>query len=142
MGLVMPESMDDCIYFTRRVFDSRGRAIAWVKKVDCPKCGKAKMGKTLDAKTGKPKIRADVYECPECRHSEPKEAHEEALTVEILYTCPFCGSKGEATTLYKRKSFEGVKAYVFECSSCHKKIGLTKKMAESKKKGSAPSEED
>ena len=130
----MPESMDECIYFTRRKFDTNnGKIIAWVYKKDCPQCGE-KMGKPLDPKTGKPKIRADTYECPACKYSEPKKEHEESLNVEVVYTCQFCGHSGEATTEYKRKSWEGVKAYVFECGCCGKKIGITKKMAESKKK--------
>ena len=134
MSLRMPESMDECIYFTRRKFDTNnGKIIAWVYRKDCPQCGE-KMGKPIDEKTGKAKVRADTYECPACKFSEPKKEHEESLDVEIIYTCPFCGHSGEATTQYKRKSWEGVKAYVFECGGCGKKIGITKKMAESKKK--------
>ena len=130
--LKMPDSMDECIYFTRRAFNN-GRIIAWVKKKPCPQCGE-KMGKPLDEKTGRPKIRADIYECPACKFSEPKQEHEESLNVEIIYTCPQCGHNGETTTPCKRKSFEGVKAYVFTCEGCGKKIGITKKMAEGKKK--------
>ena len=85
----MPNSMDECIYFTRRTFENNGRAIAWVCKKVCPECGKAKMGKPLDPKTKKPKIRADTYECPACHFSEPKQQHEESLMVEI---CPDCRS--------------------------------------------------
>ena len=132
--VTMPNSMDECIYFTRRVYVNNGKAIAWVYRKTCPQCKKAKMGKPLDPKTGKSKIRADVYECPECKYSEEKTAHEESLTVEIMYTCPYCGDKGEATTPYKRKTFEGVPSYVFECNKCKKKIGITKKM-KSKKGG-------
>ena len=130
----MPNSVDECIYFTRRTFDNNGKAIAWVYKKICPKCGKAKMGKPLDPKTKKPKIRADTYECPACKFSEPKQEHEESLMVEVMFTCPYCGMKGEATTPYKRGKFEGVPAYVFECCGCHKKIGLTKKMKKGKGK--------
>ena len=66
MSLRMPESMDECIYFTRRKFDTNnGKIIAWVYKKNCPECGE-KMGKPLDEKTGRPKIRADTYECPAC----------------------------------------------------------------------------
>jgi predicted RNA-binding Zn-ribbon protein involved in translation (DUF1610 family) len=138
MALQMPNSMDECIYFTRRVFDNNGKAIAWVCRKTCPKCGKAKMGKPLDPKTKRPKVRADTYECPACGFSEPKQQHEESLMVEILFTCPYCGMKGEATTPCKRIKFEGVPAYVFECCGCHKKIGLTKKMKKGKgKKGEA-----
>lgn len=129
----MPESTNECIYFTRRAFDN-GRIIAWVRKKTCPQCHNVKMGKPLDPKTKRPKIRADTYECPECKFSEPKQEHEESLNVEILYTCSDCGHSGEATTEYKRKSWEGTKAYVFECEGCGKKIGITKKMKASKKK--------
>ena len=138
--VTMPNSMDECIYFTRRKFDPSGSAIAWVYKKTCPKCGKAKMGKPLDPKTKRPKIRADVYECPACGFSEPKQEHEESLMVEVMFTCPYCSMKGEATTQYKRKSWNGVKAYVFECPGCHKTIGLTKKMKA--KKGGDDADDD
>ncbi|MBN1792776.1 hypothetical protein JW826_03770 [Candidatus Woesearchaeota archaeon] len=142
MGIVMPDSMDDCIYFTRRVFDNNGKAIAWVKRKPCPKCKKGEMGKPLDPKTKRPKIRADTYECPECRFSEEKIPHEESLLVEVLYTCPFCGHKGEATTPYKRVNWDGVKAYVFACEACKKKIGITKKMKSGKSTGKGGSDDD
>ena len=132
MTLRMPESMDECIYFTRRTFKNNGKAVAWVYRKECPQCHKAKMSKPLDPKTKKPKIRADTYECPECGYSEPKQEHEESLNVEIIYTCPYCGFSGETTTEYKRKNWEGVQAYVFVCEGCGKKIGITKKMKEKK----------
>jgi hypothetical protein len=138
----MPNSVDECIYFTRRAFDNNGKAIAWGYRKKCPKCQKATMGKPLDPKTKKPKIRADTYECPNCHFSEEKTPHEESLMVEIMYTCPHCANKGEATTRYKRVSFDGVKAYVFECSKCKKKIGLTKKMKSGKSKGSSEEVDD
>lgn len=133
MALEIPEDMGDLFYFSRREMGT-GKAMAWVYRPDCPKCKKAKMGKPVDAKTGKPKIRATEYVCPECGHTVPKEAFEETCQMEIIYTCPECGKEGEATTLYKLKSFEGVKAYVFECSHCGKKLGITKKMKAPKKK--------
>ena len=89
---------------------------------------------------GKIKIRADEYKCPECGYTETKEQHEPRLKVEVIYTCPHCGNQGEATTEYKRKSFEGVPAFVFQCGKCGNKIGLTKKMKKTKK-GEEPSEE-
>lgn len=131
MMVAEPESMDDLIYFTRRTIGD-GKIRAWVYKVDCPKCGKAKMGKPVEK--GKVKIRAKEYVCPECGYSEPKDEHEQRLVMEIIYTCPYCGKSGEATTIYKRRTFEGVPAYVFECRDCNKKIGITKKMKEGKKK--------
>lgn len=124
--------MDECIYFTRRKLENDGKIIAWVYRKTCPECGE-KMGKPIDEKTGKAKVRADTFECPACKFSEPKQAHEESLNVEIIYTCPHCGHSGETTTEYKRKSWEGVKAYVFMCEGCGKKIGITKKMAKGKK---------
>ena len=49
MALKQPESMDECFYFTNRTLEEgKGRATAWVFKPDCPKCGKAKMGKPID----------------------------------------------------------------------------------------------
>ena len=94
-----PESMDDLIYFTRRSMGD-GKAMAWVRKKECPKCHKAKMGKPVEK--GKVKIRAKEYTCPECGFTEEKVEHEESLTLEAKYTCPHCGKEGEGTTLYKR----------------------------------------
>jgi hypothetical protein len=139
--VTMPNSTEECIYFTRRAFENNGKAIAWVYRKTCPKCKKAKMGKPLDPKTGKSKIRSDIYECPACKYTEEKVVHEESLMVEVMYTCQYCGNKGEATTRYKRSLLDGVKAYVFECDKCKKKIGLTKKMKEGKSKKGAAAEE-
>jgi len=121
-----PESLDECVYFTNRTLEPGGHARAWVYKIDCPECGKAKMGKPVEK--GKVKIRAKEYVCPNCGHKEEKPEHEGKLTVEVKYKCPHCGNEGEATTPYKRKTFNGVPSYVFECGACHKKIGITKKM--------------
>ena len=85
-------------------------------------------------KNGKVDKKADVYECSTCKYQEPNEETESKLKVEIQYKCPHCGSEGEATTEYARKTFEGVPPYVFECGKCGKKIGITKKMKKSKKK--------
>ena len=46
--------------------------------------------------------------------------------------CPFCQHEGEATTEFKRKSWDGMKAYVFVCEKCGRKIGITKRMKEKK----------
>jgi len=126
-----PESMDECIYYTNRTLDNDGKIRAWVKKADCPECGKARMGKPVVK--GKVKIRAKEYVCPECGHTEEKTEHEAGLTVEIIYKCPYCGNEGEATTECKRKSFKGVPSYIFVCGSCNEKIGITKKMKKPKK---------
>jgi len=125
-----PQSMDGLVYFTNRKIGN-GNIKAWVYRKDCPKCHKAKMGKPVVK--GKVKTRADEYVCPECGYKEQKKSHEDSLMMEIKYTCPYCGNKGEATTEYKRKSFEGVEAYVFTCGKCGKKIGVTKKMKATKK---------
>ena len=127
MTLKVPESMDECLYFT-----NRGEILAWAYKKECPKCHKARMGKPVVK--GKIKIRAKEYVCPECGYTEEKQEHEESLTIECTYTCPECGKEGEATGPYKRKSYKGVKAFVMECEHCHAKIPLTKKLKEIKKK--------
>lgn len=137
MALKFPESMDECIYFTRRTINS-GKACAWVFRGDCPKCGKAKMGKPRDEKTGKVKIRAKEYVCPECGHVVEKGAYEDTLTVNIQYTCPHCGNEGETQESFKRKKVQmfdeeaqkkkAVDAVKFKCGKCGKDILITKKM--------------
>ena len=57
MSLEMPDSMGECLYFSRRSLGETGQAVAWVKKIDCPECGKAKMGKPVVK--DKVKIRAN-----------------------------------------------------------------------------------
>ncbi|MCX8147411.1 MAG: hypothetical protein N3D84_03010 [Candidatus Woesearchaeota archaeon] len=136
MALKIPDSMEECVYFTNRTLENNGKAMAWAYRIKCPKCGKAKMGKPVEK--GKVKIRAKEYVCPACGFTESKEEHEKKLKLEIIYACPYCGNKGEATTEYKRKMFDGVPAYVFACEKCGKKIGITKKM----KKGKSTAEED
>ena len=90
------------------------------------------MGKPVEK--GKVKMRATIYVCNECGFSVPKEEIEPTLDVNVDYKCPHCGSEGQTTCKYKRKSFEGVPSYVFECGKCGKKIGITKKMKAVKKK--------
>jgi len=127
-----PESMDDLVYFTRRKLDPKGSIIAWADKIECPKCHKAKMGKPIEK--GKVKIRATKYVCPACGYAEEKKEHEEKLSVCIDYECPNCSNKGITQTPYKRKTWKGVPAFVFECEKCHEKIGITKKMKAPKEK--------
>ncbi len=129
MALKFPDSMDECLYFTRRSGDKL-KIVAWVLKKQCPKCKKGVMEKPRDSKTGKPKIRATEYVCNSCGYSEEKKEHEDSLTMSIQYTCPYCGNSGESTTPYKKKTFEGIPSYVFECQKCHRKIAITKKMKE------------
>jgi predicted RNA-binding Zn-ribbon protein involved in translation (DUF1610 family) len=115
-----------------RILDNEGFAVAWVYRKPCPKC-KGRLGKPIK-KDGKPDKKSPNYECPECKYQEPNEETESSLRVEVEYKCPDCGNEGLAATEYKRKTFEGVPSYVFECENCSKKIGITKKMKKSKKK--------
>ena len=132
MGLQMPNSMSECLFFSNRTLDEDGKATAWVYKLDCPKCKKAKMGKPVEK--GKVKIIAKEYVCPECGYVEEKAEHEEKAKVEIIYTCPECKHEGEAEVPYVRKSYKGTKAFVFVCEGCKAKLGITKKMAVPKTK--------
>ncbi|NQU99013.1 hypothetical protein HQ533_06135 [Candidatus Woesearchaeota archaeon] len=127
MALKFPESMDECVYFTRRTIDN-GKAMAWVFKEECPKCHKALMGKPKDEKTGKAKIRAKEYVCPACNHTVEKIEYEETLTCNIQYTCPECMKPGEIQVPFIRKSIKGAKAVIFNCEKCDAKIAVTKKM--------------
>ena len=88
------------------------------------------MGKPVDEKTGKVKVRAKEYVCPECGYTVEKKAYEETLMCEIQYTCPECGNVGEESVPYKRKTFQGMKAIVFQCGKCKAKIPITKKLKE------------
>ncbi|MBW2972914.1 hypothetical protein KY346_00815 [Candidatus Woesearchaeota archaeon] len=137
MALRFPESMDECIYFTRRTIKD-GKVVAWVFKETCSKCGKAKMSKPKDEKTGKVKVRAKEYVCPACGHTVEKKAYEETLTCNIEYTCPHCGNKGELQVPFKRKKVQvfdeeaqkkkSMDAVKFQCQKCGKDILITKKM--------------
>ena len=131
MSLKFPESMDECLYFTRRKLENNGRIIAWAMKKDCPECHKGLMGKPVEK--GKVKVRASEYVCPECGYTEPKKEYEDTVEISVQYTCPHCGKEGETKTDYKRKKWMGVDSYVFVCEGCNKKIGITKKMKEAKK---------
>ena len=140
MALRQPESMDECIYFTRRAV-GKGNAMCWVFKEKCPKCGKAEMGKPR-GNDGKVKIRAKEYVCPSCNHTIEKQEYEDTLTANVAYTCPHCSHKGETQIPFKRKSFEGAKALVFQCDKCKGKIPITKKMKETGKKEQEVPEEE
>ena len=132
MSLKKPESVEECVYFTNRIMDS-GRAMAWVFRKQCPKCKKGIMGKP-QKKGGKVDKKADHYVCYSCGYQEGNEQVENSLMINIEYKCLHCGNEGGTTSEYKRKNFEGVPSYVFECQKCHKKIGLTKKLKITKKK--------
>lgn len=127
MALKQPESMDELVYFTKRQIGD-GRAKAWVFRELCDKCGKAMMGKPVDAKTGKVKVRAKEYVCPECGNTVEKKEYEESLTANIEYKCPECGFEGETQIPFKRKKVKGTDALVFNCEKCKAKIAITKKM--------------
>ena len=137
MTLQLPKSMGECVYYTLRTMKD-GKVRAWVKKEQCPKCGKGLMGKPRDPKTGKAKIRADHYLCPKCAHSVPKQEYEETLTAEVIYTCPHCQHEGEASIPFKRKKVQifyeeeqkkkAVDVLRFPCGKCEKNIDITKKM--------------
>ena len=131
MALKKPASMEECLYFTNRSI-VEGFATAWAYRPDCPKCKKPTMGKPIK-KNGKVDKKADYFECRVCKHNMSNEEVDSLAKLEVQYKCPHCGNEGEATTEYKRKTFEGVPSFVFECSKCHKKIGITKKMKKSKK---------
>jgi len=135
MTLRMPESMNECLYFT-----NRDNVMAWVYRKTCPKCKKAKMGKPVVK--GKIKTRAEVYECPACKYTEDKIPHEESLVIEAQYTCPKCNKEGESTGQYKRKPFMGVPSYIVECQHCKEKIPITKKLKNIKSKKSADEDFD
>ncbi len=141
MALKYPESMDECVYFTSRAVE-KGYVKCWAFKEKCPKCKKDFMGKPRDEKTGSVKIRAKEYVCPACKYTVEKIAYEDTLTANIAYTCPHCQNKGETQIPFKRKSFEGVKALVFECGKCKGKIPITKKMKSVGKKGEAEVADD
>ena len=127
MGLRIPESMEECLYFT-----NRGDTLAWVYRKLCPKCKKAKMGKPVNK--GSIKIRAKEYTCPACGYTEQKEQHENSLKLEATYTCPECGKEGESTGEYKRKNYKGVPSYIITCQHCQATIALTKKLKKLKGK--------
>jgi len=137
MKLKQPNSMDECVYFTRRNI-GKGKVKAWVFRKLCPKCKKALMGKPKDPKTGKPKIKAKEYVCPNCGYKIEKKQYEESLICNIEYTCPYCSFSGEIQIPFKRKKVKifdeetqkkkTIEALIFQCQKCNKRIEITKKM--------------
>ena len=132
MALKKPQSVEECVYFTNRTIGD-GRAMAWAFRKQCPKCKKGIMGKP-QKKNGKVDKKSDHYDCYACGYQESNEQVENNLILNIEYKCPHCGNEGETTSKYERKTFEGVPSYIFECQKCQKKIGITKKLKEPKKK--------
>jgi uncharacterized CHY-type Zn-finger protein len=133
MELKEPESMNELVYFSNRD-NGKFKARAWVFKEICPKCKKGLMSKPINEKTGRPKIRAKEYVCPECGYTVDKQEYEDSLTCNIEYTCPECSHEGKTRVPYKRKTYFGVKAIVFHCDNCNHKLGITKKLKAPKKK--------
>jgi predicted nucleic acid-binding Zn ribbon protein len=131
--------MEECLYFTNRTIDS-GRVIAWAYRKECPKCRKGLMRKPKK-KDGKVDKNEEYYVCDSCGEQESSQDLENSLVLNIEYKCPHCGNEGETTTEYKRKSFMGVKAFVFNCQKCGEKIGVTQKMKEGKRKKSEAEED-
>lgn len=134
----IPESVDNLLYFTNRKLPDGTRLFAWVEKVDCPACGKGLMGKPIKS-DGKVKMRASTYECPECGHEEKKTVHEEARTLEVRYSNPEGKEWKSSSTPYKRKTWKGVKAFVFTNEFTGEKLGITKKMKMPKAKNKGKS---
>ncbi|MFP4568093.1 MAG: hypothetical protein ACLFN8_04050 [Candidatus Woesearchaeota archaeon] len=133
MELKEPENMDELVYFSRRN-TPEGRVRAWAFREECPKCKKALMTKPKDEKTGKPKIRAKEYICAECGHTVEATEYEDTLELCIDYVCGACNHEGKTKIPFKRKTYMGVKSFLFECEGCKIKIPITKKMKEPKKK--------
>ena len=135
MPLKKPNSMDECHYFTNRTLeDGKGRITAWVFRKQCPKCKQGIMGKPIK-KNGKLDKKADHFVCYKCSYKESEQQVDEGLTVNVDYKCPHCGNEGETTTEYRRKMYQGVPSYVFQCQKCSAKIPITKKLKVIKKKG-------
>jgi uncharacterized CHY-type Zn-finger protein len=124
----VPNSTDDLVYFTNRDLGENGTVVCWVNKEKCVQCGAGLMGKPVDAKTGKPKMRAKEYVCPSCSNTVDKNEYEDTLTANIKYTCPKCSHAGESEIPYKRKKVDKIDSLVFYCQSCDGKLLITKKM--------------
>lgn len=136
MALREPQSMDECVYFTRRELGANGKVVTWVFRQECPKCHKALMGKPVEK--GKVKIRTKQYVCPECGYTINEDEYEETLTASIKYTCPYCGFVGEIQVPFRRKKVQmldeetgkktAAESLRFTCQKCSKNIDITKKM--------------
>ncbi len=129
-----PESMEQLVHHTLRTLPNDGTIRLWVYKKDCPACKKGKMGKPKDPKTGKAKIRAKEYVCPECAHSIEKAEYEDTLVAEAVYKCPECKKDGEWTGSFKRKTIQGAPTIRVVCEHCGAFIDVTKKFKAKKVK--------
>ena len=138
MALTEPKSMEECVYFTNRLLNEKGKARCWVFREKCSKCGKGLMNKPRDPKTGKIQIRAKEFKCPECSYTLPEQEYEDSLTANIQYTCPYCSHNGEIQVPFERKKVrilneaetkkKTTESLRFQCQKCNKNIDITKKM--------------
>ena len=95
------------------------------------------MGKPRDKKTGRAKIRAAEYICPECNHTVGKEEYEDTLTINVKYDCK-CDNSDEISVPFKWKRVQRlneetgkkkpIQTIRFDCSKCGEQIDITKKM--------------
>ena len=129
-----PESMDELLYFTNRKLPNGTKIIAYVERKICPECGKEQMGKPINEKTGKTKTRAKVYVCPSCGYEEPKQEHEESCELQIQYTNPEGTKLKKTTSPYKRRTWRGMKAFIFHNEFLDERYGITKRLKVKKKK--------
>jgi len=136
MTLTPPKSMSEVYYHTFRVYPDGGKVRAWAYKLKCPECKEGILGKELNEKTGKVKIRSKKYVCSNCDFTCEQSDIEKLTKLEAIYTCPHCMKEGESTAPFKRKTYKGVLSYVVICEHCGEKIGITKKMKEPKTKKS------
>ncbi len=130
----LPQSMDECLYFTNRKLEDGTCIIAFVRRKECPACHKGQMGKPVNEKTGRPKTRSQVYVCPACGHEEEKKAHEESCMLEIEYTDPEGKQRKQTSVPYKRRTWKGVPSFVFHDEFTDTDVGITKKLKKSKSK--------
>jgi len=79
----LPQSMEDCVYFTRRATPEIGKVIAWVERQQCPKCKKGLMSKPIDEKRGTFKTRAKEYRCTACGYTVEKNEYEGLSTTPV-----------------------------------------------------------
>lgn len=123
-----PESMDDLLYFTNRKLPNGTKIIAYVERKRCPECGEADMGKPINEKTGRPKTRSKTYECPECGYEESKKEHEKSLELQIQYTNPEATKLKKTTSPYERRTWRGMKAFIFHNEFLDERYGITKRL--------------
>ena len=131
----MPESTNECFYFTNRILENDGSIIAWVYKPKCPECGKGIMGKPINEKTGKVKSRAKIYVCSECNHEVDKDEFDKTLSVEIQYTCPHCGEEGKVHGNWDKPAKKSASTVLkFRCEKCSNLVRVSRMKKKKKKK--------